>query len=71
MKKRRIIAMCSLFLVFTLGGCQRALFPDNEKSLTQFDSYDTMRHGQIITEKPDEYGLPEPAIRSQLSRHRR
>ena len=68
---RVLLTTLLLLCILMLGGCHRSLFPDDNKNLTQFDAYDTMRHGALITEKPDEYGLPEPAIRTRLSRHRR
>ena len=47
-------------------GCRRTLFPKNEHR-TQFDAYNTMRFGPQITEQPDPFGLPEPALRARLS----
>jgi len=69
---RRLLTAILLFALFTtMCGCNRALFPPNNEDLTQFDSYDMIRHGPKITEQPNEYGLAEPAIRSRLGRHRR
>jgi hypothetical protein len=69
---RRLFAATILLGLFTLMcGCNRALFPENNLEKTQFDGYDTIRHGPAITQQQDEYGLPEPAIRNRLGRHRR
>lgn len=71
MWKRLPILLLFLGVATVLGGCHRALFPANNEHRTQFDSYDTIRHGPMITLQPNEYGLPEPAIRNRLGRHRR
>jgi len=43
------------------------LFPKN-KQRTQFEAYNTMRYGPQITEQPDLFGLPEPALRERLGK---
>lgn len=48
-----------------LCGCRRTLFPKNEQR-TQFEAYNTMRFGPQLTEQPDPFGLPEPALRARL-----
>jgi hypothetical protein len=32
----------------------------------QFEAYNTMRYGPQITEQPDPFGNPEPALRARL-----
>ncbi|HJN71946.1 MAG: hypothetical protein HOC93_01450 [Phycisphaerae bacterium] len=71
MARRLVSAILLIGLFTTMCGCHRALFTENDKDRTQFDSYDTIRHGPMITEQPNEYGLAEPAIRNRLGRHRR
>jgi hypothetical protein len=54
-----------LFLVSLCGCSRKALFPKNEQR-NQFEAYNTMRYGPQITEQPDLFGLPEPALRERL-----
>ena len=51
--------------LFVSTGCRRALFPENQQR-NQFEAYNTMRFGPQITEQPDAFGLPEPALRARL-----
>ena len=53
-------------LVAFLGGCQRVLFNPDEP-YNQYDRYDRLRDGFSPKELPDEYGVPQPALRSRLS----
>ena len=72
MSRRLLLAMLLFGLCTFMCGCNRTLFSESDKKYqTQFDSYDMIRHGPKITEQPNEYGLPEPAIRNRLGRHRR
>jgi len=48
-----------------VGGCQRLLFNPDEP-YNQYDRYDRLRDGFSPTEVPDEYGVPQPALRSRL-----
>jgi hypothetical protein len=59
----------TIILVLFIGmlGCRRSLFPKN-KQRTQFEAYNTMRYGPQITEQPDLFGLPEPALRERLGK---
>ncbi|MBC8523225.1 hypothetical protein H8D29_04805 [PVC group bacterium] len=68
----RKLSICVLFCGLALTcGCHRSLFPKNEKR-TQFDDFDTLRHGQLITKQPDMFGvMEEPALRNRLGRYRR
>lgn len=47
------------------GGCQRVLFNPDEP-YTQYDRYDRLRDGFSPKELPDEYGVPQPALRARL-----
>ncbi|MDP7008151.1 MAG: hypothetical protein QGI78_01115 [Phycisphaerales bacterium] len=71
MSRRLLSVVLLLVLCTSLCGCHRTLFTETEKNQTQFDSYDTIRHGPKFKEQPNEYGLPEPAIRNRIGRHRR
>ena len=63
--KRRTYFVLLLLGVVLMGGCRRALFPQNEQR-NQFEAYNTMRYGPQITEQRDPFGLPEPALRARL-----
>jgi hypothetical protein len=63
--RRRLYVILLLVTAVTLCGCRRTLFPKNEQR-TQFEAYNTMRYGHQITEQPDPFGLPEPALRARL-----
>ena len=52
-------------IVTALVGCRRTLFP-KDKPITQFDSYNIRRFGPQITEQPDPFGIPEPALEERL-----
>ncbi|MBC8421521.1 hypothetical protein H8D99_00130 [bacterium] len=41
------------------------MFKKNE-TRNQFEAYNTMRYGPQITEQPDPFGNPEPALRARL-----
>ena len=64
MKRTVIICVLSV-LVFMTCGCRRTLFPKDEPR-TQFDAYNTMRYGPMITLRRDPFGVPEPALRERL-----
>ncbi|MBU6209377.1 MAG: hypothetical protein KGR22_05655 [Planctomycetes bacterium] len=49
-----------------VGGCQRVLFNPDEP-YNQYDRYDRLRDGFSPKELPDEYGVPQPALRARLS----
>ncbi|MAI67529.1 MAG: hypothetical protein CMJ26_06605 [Phycisphaerae bacterium] len=63
--KRLICLVLFLGVVLGMFGCRKALFPKN-KQRNQFEAYNTMRYGPQITEQPDLFGLPEPALRERL-----
>ncbi|MEY4535263.1 MAG: hypothetical protein RLZZ246_1581 [Planctomycetota bacterium] len=48
-----------------VGGCQRVLFNPDEP-YNQYDRYDRLRDGFSPKELPDEYGVPQPALRARL-----
>ena len=52
-------------IAIALGSCRQTLFP-KDKSITQFDSYNIRRFGPQITEQPDPFGVPEPALEERL-----
>lgn len=52
-------------VVAALGGCQRVLFSPDEP-YNQYDRYDRLRDGFTPKELPDEYGVPQPALRARL-----
>lgn len=58
-----ILAMASVCI---LGGCQRALFPQNTPR-TQYETYDRMRSKAPPLTEPDAFGDPQPALRARLS----
>lgn len=47
-------------------GCQRVLFPENTPR-TQFESNDRLRNNAAPLTEFDEFGRPQPALRSRLS----
>jgi len=53
-------------LLACVGGCQRVLFNPDEP-YNQYDRYDRLRDGFSPQELPDEYGVPQPALRARLS----
>ena len=65
--KRKVCLGLLLLIVVLSCGCRRTLFPKNEQR-TQFDAYNTMRYGTQITQQPDLFGLPEPALRERLGK---
>ena len=65
---KRIGVASLLLLPLALCGCTQALFPMQQQR-SQFESYNTMRHGPPILEQPDPFGLPEPALRARLERN--
>ncbi len=68
--RRRLLFRLALILVVfvSFSGCaRRALFPEKEQR-NQFEAYNTMRYGPQITEQPDLFGLPEPALRERLGK---
>jgi hypothetical protein len=59
---------CGLLVAVALacmGGCQRVLFNPDEP-YNQYDRYDRLRDGFSPKELPDEYGVPQPALRARL-----
>jgi hypothetical protein len=59
---------CALLMAAVLAcvvGCQRVLFKPDEP-YTQYDRYDQLRDGFSPKELPDEYGVPQPALRALL-----
>ncbi len=65
---RKINLLLLLAAFSVAGGCRReVLFKQNEPR-TQFEAYNTMRYGPQITEQPDPFGLPEPALRARLGK---
>lgn len=67
-RSRRILLLGACLMV--LGGCHRTLFPESAPR-TQFEAYDTMRHGVLPMQEPDAFGHPQPALRNRLGQHRR
>jgi len=63
---RRFCIAFFLITTVVLCGCRRSLFPKKVQR-TQFEAYNTMRYGPQITEQPDPFGVPEPALRERLS----
>ncbi|MBM4051804.1 MAG: hypothetical protein FJ270_03550 [Planctomycetes bacterium] len=59
-------AMLAVAILACIGGCQRVLFNPDEP-YNQYDRYDRLRDGFSPTELPDEYGVPQPALRARLS----
>ena len=57
-----------MLLILVLGscGCQKSLFPHNQPR-TQFEVHERMRNPYIQLEEPDEFGKPQPALRTRLS----
>jgi uncharacterized lipoprotein YehR (DUF1307 family) len=66
---RRLLLLSVVLVVFvSLCGCNRgALFSKNSQR-NQFEAYNTMRYGTQITQQPDLFGLPEPALRERLGK---
>jgi hypothetical protein len=64
---RRTFSLVLLIVIVGACGCRRSLFPKNQQR-TQFEAYNTMRFGPQITEQPDLFGLPEPALRERLGK---
>jgi len=63
--RRRFCLIVLIALAIVMCGCHRTLFPKNEQR-NQFEAYNTMRFGPQLTEQPDPFGLPEPALRARL-----
>lgn len=63
--KRKVCLGLLLLIVVLSCGCRRTLFPKNEQR-TQFDAYNTMRYGPMVTQQRDPFGVPEPALRERL-----
>ena len=61
---RRVLLMAAVLAC--VGGCQRVLFNPDEP-YNQYDRYDRLRDGFSPKELPDEYGVPQPALRARLS----
>lgn len=59
----------AIFLLSPLGGCQKALFPEDQPR-TQFEAYEVMRQRYVPLEEPDVFGTPRPAIRARLTPER-
>ena len=59
-----VLVLC-IAIALLMCGCRKTLFPKNE-SRNQFEAYNTMRYGPQLTEQPDPFGLPEPALRARL-----
>lgn len=71
MHKMRWI-VCALLMmagVLCLGGCQKALFPDDEPR-TQYERYDRLRGRYRPVEQRNAYGQIEPALRGRLAPYR-
>ena len=62
-----LVAIMLLVIVLGASGCQRSLFHSNQPR-TQFDVHERMRDPYIQLEEPDEFGKPQPALRTRLSR---
>ena len=58
-------ALLAAALLACAGGCQRVLFNPDEP-YNQYDRYDRLRDGFSPKELPDEYGVPQPALRARL-----
>ena len=66
--RRRLRFSVVLVVFLSLGSCSRgALFSKNSQR-NQFEAYNTMRYGTQITQQPDLFGLPEPALRERLGK---
>ena len=63
---RRVLIRSLLLATLGVGGCQQALFPKNTPR-TQFEVHERMRNPYIQLEEPDEFGKPQPALRTRLS----
>lgn len=61
-----LVAIMLMVIVLGSSGCQRSLFPRSEPR-TQFDVHERMRDPYIQLEEPDEFGKPQPALRTRLS----
>lgn len=59
-------ALLAAVVLACVGGCQRVLFNPDEP-YNQYDRYDRLRDGFSPKELPDEYGVPQPALRARLS----
>lgn len=64
---RNVLVRISLLVTLGAGGCQQALFPKNAPR-TQFEVHERMRNPYIQLEEPDEFGKPQPALRTRLLR---
>ena len=64
---RRVLRRSLLLWALCVGGCQQALFPKNTPR-TQFEVHERMRNPYIQLQEPDEFGKPQPALRTRLSR---
>ncbi len=66
MGMKLLVAITLMGIVLVGSGCQRSLFHANEPR-TQFDVHERMRDPYIQLEEPDEFGRPQPALRTRLS----
>ena len=63
--KRKVCLGLLLLIVGLSCGCRRTLFPKDEPR-TQFDAYNTMRYGPMVTQRRNPFGVAEPALRERL-----
>jgi hypothetical protein len=64
---RRVRFILFVSICLSVCGCRRTLFAKNEQR-NQFQAYNTMRYGPQVTEKPDPFGVPGPALRARLGK---
>ena len=62
---RAVTMLILLFIVGSVFGCQRRLFP-KDSPRTQFETYDRMRQKFVPLEQLDVFGEPKPALRARL-----
>lgn len=63
--KMMIAAVLMSAGLLMLGGCEKRLFVENLPR-TQFERYDRLRGNYVPTEKRDQYGRYQPALRERL-----
>ena len=63
--RRRSYFILLITASVVMCGCRKTLFKKNEPR-NQFEAYNTMRYGLQVTEQPDPFGNPEPALRARL-----